>query len=154
MSKKERFSKPLNIRNRQAGFEYEILEKLTAGLVLTGTEIKSIREGKATLTDGYCFIQNGEAFVKGMNVSPYAEGSYLNHEPARQRKLLLKKTEIRKLEKKSEEKGLTIVPIRLFISDRGLAKLEIAIARGRKLHDKREHIRERETKRELSKFKG
>lgn len=154
MNKKDRFSKPLNIRNKQAGFEYEILEKLTAGLVLTGTEIKSIREGKATLTDGYCFVQNGEAFVKGMNITPYSEGSYLNHEPSRQRKLLLKKTEIRKLEKKSEEKGLTIVPLRLFISDRGLAKLEIAVARGRKLHDKREHIRERESKRELKKHQG
>ncbi|MEY3405879.1 MAG: SsrA-binding protein SmpB [Cyclobacteriaceae bacterium] len=150
---KERFSKQLNIRNRQANFEYELLEKITAGLVLTGTEIKSIREGKATLTDGYCFIQDGEAFIKGMNISPYEEGSYLNHEPARQRKLLLKKSEIQKLEKKSQEKGLTIVPLRLYISERGFAKVEIAIARGRKIHDKREHIRERESKRELRRIK-
>ncbi|MFZ9981525.1 MAG: SsrA-binding protein SmpB [Cyclobacteriaceae bacterium] len=151
---RERFSKPLNIRNKQAYFEYDLIEKLVAGLVLTGTEIKSIREGKATLTDGYCYIQNGESFVTGMNISPYAEGSYLNHEPARARKLLLKKSEIRRLEKKTQEKGLTIVPLRLFISERGIAKLEIAVARGRKLHDKREHIKERETKRELSRFKS
>ena len=150
---KERFSKPLNIRNKQANFEFELLEKLVAGLVLTGSEIKSIREGKATLTDGYCYISRGEAFIKGMNITPYAEGSYYNHEAIRERKLLLKKTEIKKLEKKSQEKGLTIVPLRLFISDRGLAKLEIAIARGKKIHDKREQIKERDIKRELSRVK-
>ena len=150
---KERFSKPLNIRNKQANFEFELLEKLVAGLVLTGSEIKSIREGKATLTEGYCYISRGEAFIKGMNITPYAEGSYYNHEAIRERKLLLKKTEIKKLEKKSQEKGLTIVPLRLFISDRGLAKLEIAIARGKKTHDKREQIKERDIKRELSRVK-
>ncbi len=150
---KERFSKPLNIRNKQANFEFELLEKLVAGLVLTGSEIKSIREGKATLTEGYCYISRGEAFIKGMNITPYAEGSYYNHEAIRERKLLLKKTEIKKLEKKSQEKGLTIVPLRLFISDRGLAKLEIAIARGKKIHDKREQIKERDIKRELSRVK-
>jgi len=150
---RERFSKPLNIRNKQAGFEYELLEKFVAGIVLTGTEIKSIREGKATLTDGYCHIHNGEAFLRGMNITPYAEGSYYNHEPARERKLLLRRSEIRKLERSSAEKGLTIVPLRVFISDRGLAKVEIAVGRGKKLHDKREAVKERDAKRELNRVK-
>lgn len=150
---RDRFSKPLNIRNKQAGFEYELLEKFVAGIVLTGTEIKSIREGKATLTDGYCHVHNGEAFLRGMNITPYAEASFYNHEPSRERKLLLKRSEIGKLERAAAEKGLTIVPIRVFISDRGLAKVEIAIGRGKKLHDKREAIKERDVKRELSRVK-
>lgn len=150
---KERFSRSVNIRNRQAVFDYEILERFTAGMVLQGTEIKSIREGKASLSEGYCFIDRGEAFIKGMTINPYAEGTIYNHEPARQRKLLLQKTEIRKLEKSSQVRGLTIVPLRIFISERGQAKLEIALARGRKTHDKREHIKEREVRREMSNMK-
>ena len=150
---KQRFSNDINIRNRQAGFEYEILDKYVAGIVLSGTEIKSIREGKANLQDGYCYLNNGEVFAKGINITPYAQGTHYNHEATRERKLLLKRSEIRKLEGKVEEKGLTLVPLRLFINQRGFAKLEIALAKGKKLHDKRDSIREREAKRELSKMK-
>lgn len=150
---KDRFSNNINIRNRQAGFEYELLDKYVAGIVLTGTEIKSIREGKVNLQDGYCYLNNGEIFVKGVNISPYAQGTHYNHEATRERKLLLKRSEIKKLEGKIEEKGLTLVPLRLFINDRGFAKMEIAIARGKKLHDKRNSIKEREAKRELNRMK-
>lgn len=151
--KQQRFSNNINIRNKQAGFEYEILDKYVAGIALTGTEIKSIREGKANLSDGYCYTSNGEVFIKGMNITPYAQGTHYNHEATRVRKLLLKKSEIRKLEGKVEEKGLTLVPLRLFINDRGFAKVEIAVGRGKKLHDKRNTIKERDAKRELSKMK-
>lgn len=151
--KQQRFSNTINIKNRQAGFEYELLDKYVAGMVLKGTEIKSIREGKVNLQDGYCYLNNGEMFVKGINITPYAQGTYYNHEPTRERKLLLKRSELRKLENKTKEKGLTIVPTRLFINDRGYAKLEIALARGKKLHDKRDSIREREAKRQLHRIK-
>lgn len=150
---KERFAKDVNIRNKKASFDYEFLEKHIAGLALQGTEIKSIREGKVNLQDGYCYFSNGEAFAKGVNISTYSQGTHYNHEPLRARKLLLKKTEIRKLESKVEEKGLTLVPVRLFINDRGLAKLEIALARGKKTHDKRESIKDKDIKRELSRIK-
>lgn len=150
---KDRFSKTVNIQNRQARFEYEILDKYTAGIVLTGTEIKSIREGKVNLQDGYCYFNHGELFVKGVNISPYAQGTHYNHEATRERKLLLKKTEIKKLEGKIEEKGLTLIPLRLFINERGFAKLEIAVGRGKKLHDKRDSIRERDAKRQLDRLK-
>jgi SsrA-binding protein len=150
---KQRFSNDINIRNRQATFEYEILDKYIAGISLMGTEIKSIREGKANLQDGYCYLNNGEVFVKGINITPYAQGTHYNHEATRERKLLLKRSEIKKLEGKVEEKGLTLVPLRLFINDRGFAKLEIALAKGKKMHDKRESIKEREAKRELSRMK-
>lgn len=150
---KERFAKTVNIQNRQARFEYEILDKYTAGIVLTGTEIKSIREGKVNLQDGYCYFNNGELFVKAVNITPYAQGTHYNHEATRERKLLLKKTEINKLEGKIEEKGLTLIPLRLFINDRGFAKMEIAVGRGKKLHDKRDSMRERDAKRELDRMK-
>ena len=149
----KRFSNDINIRNRQATFEFELLDKYVAGLVLMGTEIKSIREGKVNLQDGYCYFSHGELFVKGINITPYAQGTHYNHEAHRERKLLLKHTELRKLETKVEEKGLTLIPVRLFINDRGFAKLEIALARGKKLHDKRESIKERDIKRELNKLK-
>jgi SsrA-binding protein len=149
----KRFSNDINIRNRQASFEFELLDKYVAGLVLMGTEIKSIREGKVNLQDGYCYFNSSELFVKGINISPYAQGTHYNHEAQRERKLLLKQTELRKLETKVEEKGLTLIPVRLFINDRGFAKLEIALARGKKLHDKRESIKERDVKRELNKLK-
>lgn len=151
--KQQRFSNAINIRNRQAGFEYELLDKYTAGMVLMGTEIKSIREGKANLQDGYCYLNNGELFVKGINITPYAEGTHYNHDATRERKLLLKRSEIKKLESKVEEKGYTLVPTRLFINEKGLAKLEIAVARGKKLHDKRDSIKERDAKRELDRLK-
>jgi SsrA-binding protein len=146
---KQRFSDTINIKNRQASFEYEYV----AGMVLMGTEIKSIREGKVNLQDGYCYLNNGELFVKGINITPYAQGTHYNHDATRERKLLLKRSEIKKLEGKIEEKGLTLIPTRLFINDRGLAKLEIAIGRGKKLHDKRDSIRERDAKRELNRIK-
>ena len=149
----KRFSNDINIRNRQATFEYELLDKYVAGLVLTGTEIKSIREGKVNLQDGYCYLNNGELYVKGVNITPYSQGTHYNHEAQRERKLLLKKTEIKKLERKVEEKGLTLVPLRLFINERGFAKLEIALARGKKIHDKRDSIKEREAKRDLDRLK-
>lgn len=118
-----------------------------------GTEIKSIREGKVNLQDGYCYFNNGECFVKGITITAYAQGTHYNHEAARERKLLLKKSELKKLESKVEEKGLTLVPTRLFINDRGLVKMEIALGKGKKLHDKRESIKDRDIKRELSRIK-
>lgn len=153
MTKQQRFSDSVNIKNKQASFRYELLDKYVAGMVLKGSEIKSIREGKVNLQDGHCYINKGELFVKGLRITPYTEGAHYNHEADRERKLLLKRTEIRRLEAKSEEKGLTIVPIRLFINDRGYAKLEIALAKGKKVHDKRESIKERDVKRELSRIK-
>jgi SsrA-binding protein len=150
---KQRFSNDINIRNRQASYEYELLDKYVAGMVLTGTEIKSIREGKVNLQDGYCYINNGEMFSKGINITPYAQGTHYNHDATRERKLLLKRSEIKKLEGKVEEKGLTLVPTRLFINDRGLAKLEFALAKGKKVHDKRDSIKEKDIKRELSRIK-
>ena len=125
----KRFSSDINIRNRQATFQYELLDKFIAGIALRGTEIKSIREGKVNLQDGYCYFSNGEIFTKGINITPYAQGTHYNHEAARERKLLMKKSELSKLESKVEEKGLALIPIRIFINDRGLAKLEIALAR-------------------------
>jgi SsrA-binding protein len=150
---KKRFSNNINIRNRQATFQFELLDKMIAGIALKGTEIKSIREGKANLQDGYCYFANGEAFVKGVNITPYAQGTHYNHEASRERKLLMKRTELKKLEARVEEKGLSLIPIRLFINDRGIAKLEIALARGKKLHDKRDSIKEKDLKRELSRIK-
>ena len=148
-----RFQQHINIKNRQAFFNFDILDKLVAGISLTGTEIKSIREGKVNLQDSFCFFNRNEAFVKGMNILPYTEGTYNNHEPNRERKLLLKKNELKKLQSKTEQKGFTLVPLRIFINDRGLAKLEIAVAKGKKVHDKRENIKERDIKRELSRIK-
>jgi SsrA-binding protein len=151
--KAERFSKTVNIKNKQAFFGYEFVDTYVAGLILKGTEIKSIREGKVNLTDGYVYFHNTEAFVKGINISPFNEGTHYNHEAARDRKLLLKKSELLRLKARTEEKGLTLVPIRLFINDRGYAKLEIALARGKKTHDKRESIKERDLRRELQRIK-
>ncbi len=122
-------------------------------MVLMGTEIKSIREGKVNLQDGYCYLNNGELFVKGINITPYAQGTHYNHEASRERKLLLKRSELKKLEGKVEEKGLTLVPTRLFINDRGIAKLEFALAKGKKIHDKRDSIKDRDAKRELNRLK-
>lgn len=150
---KQRFAKDINIKNRQASFEYELLDKYIAGIALKGTEIKSIREGKVNLQDGYGYFNNGELFVKGVNISPYAQGTHYNHVPTRERKLLLKRSELKKLEARSEEKGLTLVPTRLFINDRGFAKMEIALGRGKKMHDKRDSIKERDAKRELDRLK-
>lgn len=149
----KRFSNTINVRNKQATFNYELLDKFIAGIVLRGTEIKSIREGKVNLQDGYCYFSKGEMFVKGITITPYAQGTHYNHEAGRERKLLMKKSELVKLESKVEEKGLALVPVRLFINDRGLAKLEVGLGKGKKTHDKRESIKERDVKRELNRIK-
>lgn len=142
----------VNIKNRRATFDYEITDKYTAGIVLTGTEIKSIRAGKASLADTYCLIENGEVWVKNMHIAEYFYGSYNNHVVRRDRKLLLTKKEISKLRKAAEDPGYTIVPLRVFISERGYAKMVIGVARGKKQYDKRNSIKEREEKRNLDRF--
>ena len=147
--KKSRFTNKVNIRNKRASYEYEFIDKYVAGIMLKGTEIKSIREGKINLGDGYCVFLKDELFVKNMHISPYMQGTQFNHEPTRERKLLLNKRELHKLKQKSEEKGLSIIPIKLFTNARGLAKLEIALARGKKLYDKRQSIKEKDLKHEL-----
>ena len=140
----------INIKNRKAEFEYFLTTKYTAGIVLAGTEIKAIRAGKANLTDAYClFIQN-ELWVRGLHISEYKAGSYNNHEPKRDRKLLLTKKELRKIQSKLNEKGFTVIPTLLFISESGYAKLEIAVARGKKMYDKRETLKEKEYLRSLA----
>lgn len=128
----KRFSSTINVRNKQATFNYELIDKFIAGIVLRGTEIKSIREGKVNLTDGYCYFSRGEIFVKGISITPYAQGTHYNHEAGRERKLLMKRAELNKLEAKVEEKGLALIPVRLFINDSGLAKLEIGLGRGKR----------------------
>ncbi len=155
MTKKDnqKFSNRINIVNRKARFEYKFLDTYTAGIILTGTEIKSIREGRVNLQEAFCTFQEEELYIKQMHISPYTEGSYNNHEPTRMRKLLLSKKELRKLAGKSDEKGLTIIPVRLFISEKGWAKLEIALAQGKKLYDKREDIKQKDVNRELARIK-
>jgi SsrA-binding protein len=150
---KDKFSNQVNIRNKRASFEYQFLDTYVAGIQLTGTEIKSIREGKVNLQDGYCIYHEGELWLKQVHISPYNEGTYNNHEPLRDRKLLMTRRELNKLEDKLKDKGLTIVPVRLFTNERGYAKLEIALAKGKKLYDKRESIKEKDTARELSRIK-
>lgn len=142
----------INIKNKRATFDFEIIETFTAGIVLTGTEIKSIRTGKAGLTDTFCFINNDEVWVKNMYISEYFYGSYNNHEARRDRKLLLNKKEIERLKKNNDLAGFSIVPLRLFINERGFAKLVIAIAKGKKIYDKRQSIKEREDKRMLDRI--
>jgi SsrA-binding protein len=141
-------SSNIEIKNRRAAFDYELLETFTAGMVLAGTEIKAIREGKASLSDAYCFFMNGELWVKNASISEYRFGTYANHNAKRDRKLLLNRRELQKLERKTKERGFTIVALRLFISENGFAKLEIALARGKKSYDKRESIKEKDLRRE------
>lgn len=145
-------AKNINIKNRRASFDYEIGDTYTAGMVLTGTEIKSIRAGKASLADSYCVIDRGEVWVKGMNISEYFYGSYNNHAARRDRKLLLSKKEIAKIEKAVSDPGYTLIPLRIFINDRGYAKLVVGVARGKKQYDKRQAIKEREDKRILDRM--
>ena len=142
----------IEIRNKRATYEYFLIDTYTAGLVLTGTEIKSIRDGKANLTDSYCTFRGHELFVYEMHVSEYRFGSYLNHPAKRDRKLLLTKRELHKLQNKVKEKGFTIIPVLLFVNPKGLAKLNIALAKGKKFYDKRESIKERDNKRELERY--
>lgn len=151
MSQKNKMAKNQNIaiKNKRATFEYEFIDTLTAGIVLTGTEIKSIRLGKASLVDTYCYFNNGEMWVKNMYVALYSYGSYNNHTERRERKLLLNRKELRNWESEIKTPGLTIVPVRLFINDKGLAKLVIALARGKREFDKRQTLKEKEDRREM-----
>ncbi len=142
----------INIRNKRATFDYEILDTYRAGIVLTGTEIKSIRQGKASLVDSYCYFANGELWVKNMYIAEYFYGSYNNHSARRDRKLLLEKKELRKLERLIKESGLTLIPSRLFINEKGFAKLNVALAKGKKSYDKRQSIKEREDKRQMDRM--
>lgn len=141
----------INIKNRKAGFEYSFIDKYIAGIQLKGTEIKSIREGKAIIADAFCVLNNDELFVRNMNISEYKQGGiHNNHVPNRDRKLLLNKHEINKISSKLKDKGLTIVPLSLFVNEKGIAKLEIAIAKGKKLYDKRQDIKKKDIEREIA----
>ena len=140
----------ISIRNKRATYDFEILDTYIAGIVLTGTEIKSLRLGKASLTDCYCYFNNGELFVRGMNISEYHWGTYNNHMPKRDRKLLLNRKELFKLQRSLQDKGLSVVGLKLFINERGLAKLQIGLGKGRKSFDKREYIKERDARKEIS----
>lgn len=146
-------SNTINIKNRKARFEFEILDKFIAGIKLSGTEIKAIRLGKASIAESFCEFQNNELFVINMTVEEYSHASHFNHDPKSARKLLMKRRELNKLEKEVKNSGLTIVPLRLFINDRGLAKLQISLAKGKKLYDKRETIKDRDSKRRLDRIK-
>ncbi len=139
----------VNIKNKKATFEYEIIETFTAGIQLQGTEIKSIREGKAGLVDSYCQFHQGELYVKNMHIAEYFYGSLQNHESKRERKLLLQKRELNKLERKVRESGLTIVPLRLYLNERGWAKLDIGLAKGKKVYDKRESLKQNDARRDI-----
>lgn len=146
--------KKVNILNKKAKFDYEILDKYTAGIVLTGTEIKSIRDSKASIAESFCeFNDRGELFVINMTIQEYVFGNYYNHKPKAERKLLLNRRELKKLEKEVNTSGLTIIPLRLFINEKGLAKLDIALAKGKKLYDKRDTIKDRDNKRNLDRIK-
>lgn len=153
MAKKNTGKRPINIRNKRATFDYEILETFTCGIVLTGTEIKSIRLGKASLVDTYCLIHAGEIWLKNLYIAEYFYGSYNNHDTRRDRKLLLNRSEIRRIDTAVKAKGVTIIPTRLFINDKGLAKVVIGLARGKKQYDKRAAIREKDLKREMDSLK-
>lgn len=139
----------INIKNKKAAFEYFLLEKFIAGIQLTGTEIKSIRESKASIAEAYCLFVNNELYVRNMHISEYTYGTYNNHEPRRDRKLLLNKRELRKLNNRLKEQGTTVVPLLLFINDKGLAKMEISLAKGKKQYDKRETIKGKDIQREM-----
>ena len=142
-------AKTITYKNKKASYKFEFIERYVAGLVLTGTEIKSVREGKVNFTDAYCVFREGELWATGIHIAEYYFGTINNHEPKRDRKLLLKARELNKLQKKVSEKGLTIIPVEMIINEKGLAKLDIALAKGKKIHDKREDIKLRDNKREM-----
>lgn len=144
-----KFSNTVSIKNKKASFNYEFIDKYEAGIQLKGTEIKSIRESKASIKEGYCAFKKGELFVYNIDITPYSDASFVNHEPKRPRKLLLHKNELEKLEKKIKDAGLTIVPTLLFINDLGKAKIMIALAKGKKTHDKRESLKLKDDKRQM-----
>jgi len=139
----------VEIKNRKAKFEFEFIDEYTAGIKLTGTEIKSLRNHKASIGEAYCYVINTEAYIKNMFIAEYEQGGYTNHEPRRERKLLLNKHEIEKIEKKLKDKGITIVPTKLYINEKGIAKLRIAVARGKKIYDKRDSIKDKDIKRDM-----
>jgi len=143
----------VNIQNKKARFEYELLDIYTAGMQLLGTEIKSIRLGKASIAEAYCFMKDGELWIKGMNIAEYDFGNINNHDPIRERKLLLQKHELQKIEKKLKDQGITIVPLKVFLTNRGLAKIDVALAKGKKIYDKRNTIKDRDIKRDLDRSK-
>ena len=143
--------KNVNIRNKRATFDYEILEEYIAGIVLVGTEIKSLRLGKASLVDSYCYFERNELWIRNVNIAEYTWGTCNNHVPKRDRKLLLNRKELNKLQRSLQDRGLTVVGLRIFLNDRGLAKVSIGLARGRKAYDKREYIKENDAKREMDK---
>lgn len=149
----KRSSGDIVIKNKKASHDYEFLEKYIAGIKLTGTEIKSLRMGKATMADSYCFMSEGELFLRGMHISEYWWGNLNNHDPIRDRKLLLTKRELKKIDRKVKESGLTIIAIKVFINDRGLAKAEIAISKGKKEYDKRETLKRKDTDRDLDRVR-
>lgn len=147
-----KLSRGISIKNKRAAFNFELLDRFTAGIVLTGTEIKSIRLGKASLSDSYALMIKGELWIKNLQISEYDNGSYNNHNPRRDRKLLLTKRELRKIERLTRETGFTVVPLKLFINEKGWAKLEIAVAKGKKAHDKRESIKEKDDRRQMDRY--
>jgi SsrA-binding protein len=140
------------IRNRQAYYDYFIDDKYDAGMVLTGTEVKSLRAGRASFNDSYCYFHRGELWIKSLHIAEYSHGTSSNHDPLRERKLLLNKKELRKIESKIKEKGITVVPLRIFFSEKGIAKIELGLGKGKKLYDKRETIKQRDNQREMKKF--
>jgi SsrA-binding protein len=142
----------MDIKNRSAYFEYFIDDKYVAGIMLTGTEVKSLRAGKASFNDSYCIFQNEELWIKSFHISEYTHGTYNNHDPIRERKLLLNRRELKKMEAKLKEKGYTVVPLRLFFNEKNLVKLEIGLGKGKKMHDKRESIKQRDVQREIKRY--
>lgn len=143
----------VNIQNKKARFEYELLDIYTAGMQLLGTEIKSIRQGKASIAEAYCYMKDGELWIKSMNIAEYAFGNINNHDPIRERKLLLNRHELQKIEKKLKDTGVTIVPLKVFLSSKGLAKIDVAVARGKKIYDKRHSIKEKDMKRDMERLR-
>jgi SsrA-binding protein len=144
----------MELRNKSATFEYFIEDKFDAGMVLTGTEVKSLRDGRVSFNDSYCLIDRGEMYVKGLHIAHYSFGSYSNHPPVRDRKLLLKKKEISRITQKLKDKGFTIIPLKIYFNERGFAKMQIGLAKGKKLHDKRESVKQRESEREIKRYLG
>jgi SsrA-binding protein len=146
--------KSVEIKNKRAKFDYEWLDTYTAGLQLVGTEVKSIRMGKASIAEAYCYMSEGEMFIKGMNVTEWSHGNIFNHDPIRERKLLLSKRELEKIDKALKDQGVTVVPTKLFISEKGWIKLNIAVAKGKKNYDKRQSLKEKDAKRDLARLKS
>lgn len=144
----------MELKNRQAFYEYFIDDKYVAGMVLTGTEVKSLRAGRASFNDSYCLLHKGEVWIRSLHIAEYSHGTFNNHDPLRERKLLLQKREIRKIESKLKEKGYTLVPLRIFFNEKNLVKIEIGLGRGKKLHDKRDTIKKREADREMKRYSG